>query len=505
MGAQKQDRLFDLSVSRTFFGSPDEDARKRTVPFVIMLNSARRVKCDEAKPACKKCVSGGRTCQGYEDPFVASSPPWQAKIDSTSMNRRASTQSNKERQVSVSRQSAIKAVSPFRVPDLEPFECDFAQCAKYYFEIVHPTLLSNFDHDKNVRVAACNIRDINRPRFIIHATAEYLNRVSVAQNALPSSSLLPAVRGQWNKFHRYALEVVQDVNQSIERDNRTPLTMTTVLVRIFSLINAELYMLGPSWRAHMIGFLAFVKMKWTLGGILKSGMAITSTTWILTNAIIVNTTSPASNQIMPVYEFPLDEIEAVFSLRFYSELPCPTVLFLCMHRITKLRMRLADGEPAATIQPLAEIILDTIEAFDAETWSEPYGVPENPVVRVLARAYQAAVRLYAIMTMPPCLSVVTGEIYRKAPARDELMGLIREVLPQLESKVALHWCLPVAGVALADGPVEDQEVLEYIFMGLKQDVEFYLPFHIRDTLRTFWESGSTGWEDCWTEPYPPLC
>ncbi|KAJ6783655.1 hypothetical protein PWT90_10829 [Aphanocladium album] len=429
MGAKKQNRLLDLSVSREIapnllvsdrtsgvLGQRGEETEKQTrqanqtVRLPVALNSARRVKCDEAKPACKKCVSGGRTCQGYEDPFVASSPPWPAKIDGTSMSRRASSESNKEWQVTVSRPSAIKAVSPFRVQDLEPFECDFAQCAKYY---------------KNVSIAACNIRNINRPRFIIHTTAEYLNRISISQNALPSSALVPAVRNQWTKFHR--------------------------------------------------------------------------------NAIIVNTTSPASNQIMPVYEFRHDEIEAVFSLRFYSELPCPTVLFLCMHRITKLRMRLADGEPAAEIQPLAEIILDKVEAFDSQTWSEPYGVPENTVFRTLARAYQAAVRLYAIMTMPPCLSVVTGEMYRKEPAREELMGLIREVLPQLESKVTLHWCLPVAGVALADGPVEDQEFLEYIFMGLKQEVEFYLPFHIRDTLKAFWASGLTGWEDCWTEPYPPLC
>lgn len=208
---------------------------------------------------------------------------------------------------------------------------------------------------------------------------------------------------------------------------------------------------------------------------------------------------------MPVYEFGLEEIEAVFSLRIYSELPCPSVLFLCIHRINRLRMKLAEGDPISEIQPLAEIILDTVEAFDAETWQEPYGVPGNSVFRVLARAYQAAVRLFAIMTMPPCLSVVTGEMYRKEPARDELMHLIREVLPQLDSKLALHWCVTVAGVALADGSIEDQEFLEYIIMGRKQDAEFYLPFHIRDTLRSFWASGFTAWEDCWTEPYPPIC
>ncbi|CAJ2513210.1 Uu.00g013290.m01.CDS01 [Anthostomella pinea] len=37
----------------------------------------RRVKCDENKPSCQRCVGTGRTCDGYESPFrlFASQPP----------------------------------------------------------------------------------------------------------------------------------------------------------------------------------------------------------------------------------------------------------------------------------------------------------------------------------------------------------------------------------------------------------------------------------------------
>ncbi|OKL63688.1 hypothetical protein UA08_01030 [Talaromyces atroroseus] len=34
-------------------------------------NMKRRTKCDENKPFCRKCVSTGRTCDGYESPFRA--------------------------------------------------------------------------------------------------------------------------------------------------------------------------------------------------------------------------------------------------------------------------------------------------------------------------------------------------------------------------------------------------------------------------------------------------
>lgn len=33
---------------------------------------ARRVKCDERKPACSKCTTSNRKCEGYADPFRSS-------------------------------------------------------------------------------------------------------------------------------------------------------------------------------------------------------------------------------------------------------------------------------------------------------------------------------------------------------------------------------------------------------------------------------------------------
>ena len=35
----------------------------------LTRNRIRRVKCDESKPACHKCISTGRICDGYESPF----------------------------------------------------------------------------------------------------------------------------------------------------------------------------------------------------------------------------------------------------------------------------------------------------------------------------------------------------------------------------------------------------------------------------------------------------
>lgn len=51
-----QNRMFDLQVSEY----PWNQARSR-----LTERRARKVKCDEGKPACHRCISTGRTCDGY--------------------------------------------------------------------------------------------------------------------------------------------------------------------------------------------------------------------------------------------------------------------------------------------------------------------------------------------------------------------------------------------------------------------------------------------------------
>lgn len=45
------------------------DPRSALQWLCSLFNRARKVKCDENKPFCQKCVGTGRTCDGYESPF----------------------------------------------------------------------------------------------------------------------------------------------------------------------------------------------------------------------------------------------------------------------------------------------------------------------------------------------------------------------------------------------------------------------------------------------------
>ena len=69
MGPQGEDGLCDLSVRSRF-------VYKKRWPFTLTENRdrARRIKCDEGKPFCRRCVSTGRECHGYTETETTTAP-----------------------------------------------------------------------------------------------------------------------------------------------------------------------------------------------------------------------------------------------------------------------------------------------------------------------------------------------------------------------------------------------------------------------------------------------
>lgn len=208
----------------------------------------------------------------------------------------------------------------------------------------------------------------------------------------------------------------------------------------------------------------------------------------------------------------MEEIAGFFSKELNGEMPCPTTLFLEIIRITRLRRRLAEGFSfSAVIAPQLAEIMERLDAFVPETWEEPYGVPEQPEFLLMARVFKAAVTLYAVLTLPPpehrsTPGAVEAWDQRRVALRDELLELMRESCMMLRSKAALSWPLAVAGVAVVDSKPEDQEFVASVFTSEDggRGGSFYSPTYFVGKLRTFWESGTTRWEDCYSEPCPPM-
>lgn len=234
--------------------------------------------------------------------------------------------------------------------------------------------------------------------------------------------------------------------------------------------------------------------------------------WCYSTAAVANTTSPASDQMQELDRFTPDELSNYYSIQLYGEMPCPTELFLEMLRITKLRRLAITGVSYFdAIAPSLDDLLIRIGAFVPETWSEPWGVPEQPEFVLMARVFKCSVALYANLSLPPPPSQSAPEALeswamRKISLRDELIQLMRESLAILQSKAALSWPVAVAGVAVADGSDEDKELVLSTFKSRDKTPTdtFYVPKFYIDKLRGFWASGRLGWEDCWDEPFPPM-
>lgn len=195
--------------------------------------------------------------------------------------------------------------------------------------------------------------------------------------------------------------------------------------------------------------------------------------------------------------------------------PCPTDLFLEVIHITRLRVLVAEGARLQTIvQPLADDILGRIQSFDPDNWKEAFQLPDAPIIPLMARAFKTAAMLYGILTLPAytvlswTAAVGIPGSYQKLVLlyRTQLLAQARAAWTILKSRSAMGWPLIVAGVALADNWLpEDREFVIACITEIWMHPNAYCgPRIVLGKLKVFWESGKTGWEDCFDEPISPV-
>ncbi len=202
------------------------------------------------------------------------------------------------------------------------------------------------------------------------------------------------------------------------------------------------------------------------------------------------------------FSFTNQDIYTCYASTVHLSFPCPTQLFLCIGDVNRLRRQIASGEySAALIQAAAAAVFDNIAAFRPDQWLERYEMPRLAFRAALARIFQVSVALYAKLALAP---YAAAPQLRVAEAR-HLVRLI-EAAKDAVPPTALCWPLIVAGAGLAgearsaDRAVIDQRLYD---VGSREDASDG-PLDALATLRTFWASGKTSWDDCFTKPIFPL-
>ncbi|GAB0136125.1 hypothetical protein EsDP_00004439 [Epichloe bromicola] len=430
-------------------------------------------------------------------------------------------------------ESAIRAKrgwseSPGRTvtPGPKPPGWDVVEGLRYLFQVMAPEHLSNSlggsDYDDQFVGPPTVI--IEHSFLMMIVTAYRIKSACRHQDVLPAPDQLVSLRHVWARFYYHMTHSLERVNRLIA----SPEPAIGVFYRIMDILHVELTLLSPTWRPHIEGCATLIHL---YGGVLRvldlsigKPSPILAIQLILIIATMANTTSPADDQIHGFME-----ICTVYTTTMYSEMPCPTHLFLDIIRINRLRAQATAGVSYKdAIYSHARDIFGSIESFSPENWTEPYSVPEKPEMALVANIFKTAVALYGILSLPPpppppppssttgaSVPVVSDGAWPQHPKPPTMLSyeksrlafrqrLMREVCEAMETKatkISLSWPLAVLGVALFDGSASDRTTVEQYLLKKRVPPQTYCsPTTSLTKLRAFWTSGKRGWEDCFDEP-----
>ncbi|KAJ4165776.1 hypothetical protein LMH87_007394 [Akanthomyces muscarius] len=303
---------------------------------------SRHIKCDEAKPSCRRCISGRRECRGYD----FGSP------DAVPIGFRDGSGEYAEGDDQVTRDQIQDAVARRRcIVEPEPPDWECMEAARYYCVVVLP---SSDEQIMTPFVGLPPCHGPNRPIFLLDVSSRRIADASKARGKLVRAGEEdPQLDGAWAVHSRQMVQILDIVNKGIADKKMQLSTKQTVLRRIFTLLMFDLIVDASAWRPHLLGYLALIQH---MGGVravmrLKNAHANNTQWTVLLMAIAANSTSPSDQQIRGFEAYTDKDVEFLFSRDVNPDLPCPAPLFVVLKNLTQLRGRIADGScPKAVLE-----------------------------------------------------------------------------------------------------------------------------------------------------------
>ncbi|KAJ3493885.1 hypothetical protein NLG97_g4444 [Lecanicillium saksenae] len=460
----------------------------------------RRVKCDEARPVCKRCTTARLQCQGYTQKDPAQKDP----------------------------ASGLRSLRPRKVtvcPEFEPFDWEFQQSLRYFYQVVVPDLPPE-----------ARVFDMGQLKGDAYAQralradiiSDQLERACKARGRTLRPGEDPAFEASWAGYHQGVIESIDATNEFIKNDakytNEAPATLA-----ILQLLLSDLKTGLNLWRAHLRGFHAYVEHR---GGASKIMTLPKPEKSRLSPALSItmqtNTTCPADMQVKGSDNFSDDDIRTLIAFDSAIVEPCPADFHLARVRITRLRVDLAWGKTsssmAGAVRKVQEIF-DALWRFNLDEWvAEEFrdkGEDLKEQAQLMGPIYAVAIRLYGILTLPELAitawassspdivsahPIIPGcSIYEtiRRQHRDQLLRMLRQAWDEARLKKWLAWPLVVLGVALAHDTSRNRRFVEESLWAIwKIPYVSTASIAALEKLRIFWLAGKTGWEECFDEPVP---
>lgn len=462
---------------------------------------ARRVKCDETRPACQQCIRSKKQCKGYTvAPALHSVVNLVSATDTVASRRQPS---------SVRWDDCDLAINW----EAEPPEWDYMQSIRYYLETRSP--------DDGSEFSVCTAPPFNRSdwiheTFVCMMVCEQIEKLT--KNRL--TRLKPAedftLRGLWTVYYRSVLKHIKVLNMCL-RDEGHWGGKNRVFYCIARLMYFDLKVSDLTCQSHINGYFAYVQKRGGVRSVLSLPLPpVHSFQAVLTVGAAANTTSPPDQQIAGPNQLSDDEIRLVYDWAFLGAFPCPNELFVHMIQLTRLRVQVSSGQiTGVALAAKVDELFRQISTVNLDAWIRDASARSNNASDGAA-AFRAATLLYGILSLPSRAVAAWAaaawhhgsgglgayESVRSAQ-QQALLDVLRRMAPKVKCRCCISWPLLVAGVAAADGAVDGaRDFVEESLLGIAAEPEgpmFALPS--LQKFRELWSSGKTGWDDCFTEPF----
>lgn len=221
--------------------------------------------------------------------------------------------------------------------------------------------------------------------------------------------------------------------------------------------------------------------------------------------MLSNTFSSCDAQFREITDFTDKELTDLYHFTLYNECPCPSLLWVQILKITKLRRSVASGAGSLEVRQEIEYIFDEISAFNPAQWQEQYTIPTGSTASLMASIYKAAVSIYC------CASVsvpAAGQDIEDQPPttwsssiiarqRRFLLDQLNEAFIDQRMRRAIVWPLAVAGYAASKGSYADRALVTQLLTDMRLEVGPG-PAKLRQRLQSFYlYPGGGRWDDCW--------
>ncbi|KAJ3493535.1 hypothetical protein NLG97_g4670 [Lecanicillium saksenae] len=464
---------------------------------------ARRVKCDEKQPVCKRCLVGHRACL-Y--------PTWRREEPGEPMSQEG-------------------VVGLAALHQTEPPEWNVAEamtfCNSFLFglcnasrklingPIVAEVLVPMVDkvgvtmgEYKQLWPAAPHISLFPfHPSFLLMVTSRRIQIIAAQRGVSLHRGQGHGIEHLWRRWFGYMTLTLAHLNQLLA----TRAAPRYVVMRTVDLLTNELFIVDSLWRCHLNGFFAIVALYGGVDSILatSSRPPYLALHWGLIHTIVGNACSPVQDQIDGIYSWSEQQICTIYTFTFVPSFASPSVLFLALHRINRLRVLVARAsQSAATLRITAEETAQSVHRFAPIAWAETYPLPIEPLKTLLATLFKDTVILYAILSLPldlaqPFASVYWDEIAID-PAKTARRYYRERILATINQTTAyipvsyLGWILAVLGAASLDGPEETKTyVLAQLQAILRMESNSGGVAVLLELLPKYWLQTRQGWERCY--------